>query len=130
MTWQAVNGGIPGAFEAINKGMRAGLINRANVVVRAWKLKMREHSGGFTSGKFSTGWAINHITRTTPALGDWLIRVGTNVRYHLFWELGHMNLFTRKYERVETLRPAVQETMDEQEAAFIRGFKAGTGVTL
>lgn len=79
---------------------------------------------GYTTGDFVTP----HVARTVAVSlpfdrnGVRAIAVGTNVNYAAFWELGHFNLFTGRYERVEHWREAVLETKAAQEAAFHRTF--------
>lgn len=110
------------AVEAqMNRARDAGLIAAAQVVVNRVKEKL---AGGYTSGAFVTGHVLNSVTRTEPAdeNGVRVIRVGSNVNYALFWELGHVNLFTRKFERVEKWVPALVETAQQQADAFARVF--------
>lgn len=132
MAWYELNGGPREAMRRIQNGQKAALTAQGQVVRNAWKLKMVEHHGGFTSGNFSTGTAVAHITQTPPkqegTAFQWVVRVGTNLRYHLFWEVGHHNLFTRKYERVPTLAPAMEETKEEQRAAYARTFLKAVGL--
>jgi hypothetical protein len=79
---------------------------------------------GYTSGAYSHGGAgvVGSVTvGSVRESGDGVsIEVGTNVPYAMFWELGHMNRFTRKYERVEHWRNA----MDESGEAMARAFAA------
>lgn len=124
--WRELNGGLEGAMRTLARAQRAGLIAQANVIRNAWKRELRSHHGGFTTGRFSTGHAINALTVGEvfqTGFASFAIRVGTNVRYHLFWEVGHLNSWTRRYERVPTLEPAVNTTQDEQRAAFGRAFR-------
>ena len=130
-SFRRINGGPTEALRRIDQGAREGLWAQAQVVYNAWKRQMALHHGGFTSGDFTTGAAVGHIT-IGPVLalgrfGAYAIQVGTDRLYHLFWELGHMNIFSRQYERVETLRPAVEDTTIEQQAAFTRRFRAAVG---
>jgi hypothetical protein len=99
----------------------AGLIAAAQVVINDEKRRL---AGGFTSGLFVTGNILNSVTRTEPAdeNGVRVIRVGTNVVYAAPWELGHVNLFSRKFERVETWVPALFSTAQQQALAFARVF--------
>lgn len=71
------------------------------------KLKTR---GGFKSGRFvTTGW--NKITWKVDNPGGIapVATVGHSDKHWAFWELGHHNAFTGQYERVEWLRPAMDE---------------------
>lgn len=120
--------GGDGYLTRADRAAKAGLIAQAEAIRRAWKREIVSHGGGFKHGKFGTGTALNAITRSAPRalakLGEYFLLVGTNLRYHLFWEIGHMNTWTGKYERVETLRPAVEKSMAEGRAAFVRAFRA------
>lgn len=126
-----LNGGTAEVLKRIDTGARWGLEAQARVVWRAWRRELQARRGGFTTGAFATGTALNKITLgpilSLGRIGDYAVQVGTSVPYHLFWELGHMNLFTGKYERVETLRPALEDTRDEQRAAFVRQFRRAVG---
>lgn len=99
-----------------------GLIAAAYVLVNAVKRGLR---GGYTSGNFVTGGVINSVTRSEPFRdgSGWSIRVGTNLKYALFWEIGHHNAYTRKYERVERWRPAFMDTREAARAAYARTWK-------
>jgi len=130
-TFTPLNGGTAEVLKRIDTGARWGLEAQGRVVWRAWKRELQLRKGGFKTGAFATGVAQNKITlgpvQTLGRIGDYSVQVGTSVLYHLFWELGHMNLFTGKYERVETLRPALEDTRDEQRAAFVRQFRRAVG---
>lgn len=130
-SFRRVGGGPQEALRRIDRGAREGLQAQARVIYNAWKRQMASHHGGFITGAFATGMAVGRIT-IGPVLslgrfGEYAIQVGTDRLYHLFWELGHMNIFTRRYERVETLKPAIEETRIEQQAAFTRRFRAAVG---
>jgi len=130
-SFRRINGGPQEALRRIDTGARNGLLAQARVVYNEWKRQMAAHKGGFTTGAFATGMAVGRITigpiTAAGRFGEYSIQVGTDRLYHLFWELGHMNIFTRRYERVETLRPAVEDTRVEQAAAFTRQFRAAVG---
>lgn len=99
-----------------------GLIAAAQVVVNEIKIRLR---GGYTSGDFVTGNSINHVTRSEPERdgGGAFIKVGTSVLYNLYWELGHYNLFSRRYERRPVYLPALLDTRQAQAAAFAAQLK-------
>jgi hypothetical protein len=86
---------------------------------------MRGLRGGYTSGAFVTGRVMNSVT-ISPVFeleeNVLAIKVGTNVMYALYWELGHFNLFTGKYERVEVWRPALFDSRQEVREAFVRRY--------
>lgn len=112
---------LPSVQAQMERARDAGLIAAAQVVQNRVREKLR---GGFTSGLFVTGTLLNSVTRTDPVdeNGVRVIRVGTDVDYAAHWELGHVNLFSRKFERQERWVPALFETANEQAAAFARVF--------
>lgn len=97
----------------------AGVVAMQQVVVNAVKRALR---GGYTTGDFVTGLSLNSVSRDTPreVNGEIVGRVGTPLAYNAYWELGHYNVFTRRYERVEKWRPAMEESRDAARAAFVR----------
>lgn len=104
---------------AKDQAAQGGLTAAAYLLMNQVKRNLK---GGYKSGDFVTGNSINAVTKSEPERdGDgWAISVGTNVLYNLFWELGHHNTFTRKYERVEKWRPALMDSKDAMGAAFNR----------
>ena len=85
----------------MNAARDAALIAAAEVVRTEVKLRLR---GGYTSGQFVTGNVWNSVKLSAPTddpegRG---VRVYTDVTYALYWEVGHLNTFTRK----ATLRAA------------------------
>lgn len=112
-----------GGVEAIQAG---GLVAAATVIQNAVKRGLR---GGYTSGDFVTGTNVNHVLRSEPEFrgGIGEIRVGTDLNpcYPLFWEIGHYNIFTRKFERKEVWGPAYHDSRDDAIAAFQRVFARG-----
>jgi hypothetical protein len=97
-----------------------GLIAAATFVANDIKARLAQ---GYTSGAFTTGNIADSVTVSEPydgaeasgdiavALrsGDRAIEIGTDVIYGKFWELGHQNIFTRRFERVEIWRPTLEE---------------------
>jgi DNA-binding Lrp family transcriptional regulator len=109
------------AIEArLARARSAGLIAAATVYVNAVKLGLR---GGYTSGAFVTGNVINSVTRSEPDLVRGEILVGTNVLYALYWELGHINLFLRRYVRKEVWMPALSESAARMRDAYAVAFR-------
>lgn len=104
----------------------AGLLAAAAVVENRVKEGL---AGGYTTGAFVTGHVLNSVTHSEPAMDDrgHFILVGTDVSYALFWEVGHTNLFTRRFERKEVWMPALLSTRPEQLAAFHRAFQRVMG---
>lgn len=107
-----------------------GLIAAANVVVLDVERRFEQRRQGFTTGNFATipGGLHAQVTRSEPHDHNGLRRilVGTNRRsdqgfsYPLAWELGHFNIYLRRFIRVETWRPALDENRDRIIAAFNR----------
>jgi hypothetical protein len=103
MTWTSR---APVVAAALDQGVRDGLTAGAYVYAGAVKQAL---AGGYTSGDFVTGHVMRSVT-VVPAVrtGDtYEAIVGTDVLYALFWEVGHHNLFTRRFERVEVWRPTL-----------------------
>ena len=112
MPWESRVPEVQKALDAaVRDGLTAGAYHYANEV-------KKELRGGYTSGDFVTGKSVSSVT-VVPAerhADGWEAKVGTDLLYNLFWELGHINLFTGKYERVEVWRPVlVRETRRIQE---------------
>ena len=104
--------------EAWDDGVPRGLVAAALLYQGALRPKLQR---GYTSGDFTQGIQAAAVQVGVPERGpdgDWGITVGTNEMISLYWEMGHQNLFTRKYERVEYWR----ETMDEQGDAMAAAF--------
>ena len=84
--------------------------------------------GGYTSGQFVTGTNTGSVVTTEPqylGMGRWRILIGTSINdppYPLYWELGHFNIFSRKFERKEVWGPALADGADAARKAFARGF--------
>lgn len=96
-----------------------GLLAAAYPVSNAVKKNLR---GGYTSGDFVTGQSVNHVTigQVFQDAVGWAIKVGTDLLYNLFWELGHNNIYLRKFVRVEKWRPALLDSRFESMQAFNR----------
>jgi hypothetical protein len=87
---------------------------------------------GFTSGDFVTGNLANSVQRGDVARdGDgYSIPVGStqvNPPYGLFWEVGHVNAFTGKSERVETWVPMMVQNRDKYVQAVAEEIRAVDG---
>ena len=108
--------------QQMRDAMKEGLNQAAQLYVNAMKVAMR---GGYTSGDFVTGNAMNSITRTPVEQdgNDFAVRVGSNVDYMIYWEIGHHNLFTRKFERVEKWGPTLHAQLGNMQQAIRNAFK-------
>jgi hypothetical protein len=105
---------------ADNAGM-LGLAAAANVLRNA--VVKQFGSSYYKGGKFrSTLFVKQRTYYLTPyRAGDgWETQVGTPVIQALYWELGHQNLFTRKYERVQIWEPAALASIGAMRAAYGR----------
>ena len=103
------------------KATDAGLEAAARQVQGRVRVALR---GGYTSGAFVTGAGMNAVTVGAP---EWrgrarAVAVGTNMAHSVYWELGHFNTFTRRYERQERWRPALNDSAPDAQAAFARVF--------
>lgn len=99
----------------------AGLIATGEVYKTEVK---RQLAPGYTSGAFVTGRVLGSVTRTEPSTvgGVRVLHVGTNVDYAMYWELGHQNLFMRRFAQKEIWGPSITATRDAQLDAFRRAF--------
>lgn len=106
-----------------DNAVRAGLTAAAYAYVRPVKMRLMQ---GYTTGNFSHGGAGVAGTVTVGEVdvgaGRASVAVGTNVDYAAFWEFGHFNLYTRRYERVEVWRETFEASTGEMTDAFGRGF--------
>ena len=95
----------------------AGLVAAGEVVKTEVKRRL---APGYTSGAFVTGHVLGSVTRTAVSVvgGVHVLHVGTNVDYALFWEVGHANVFTRKFEHQPRWAPAVAAVRAEALRAF------------
>jgi hypothetical protein len=48
------------------------------------------------------------------------------VPYELYWEMGHRNAFTRRYERVEIWRPSLEANARSRHAIIARNIQRFT----
>lgn len=129
--WSSPVGGVAAVMRMHRAAQQAGIRASAYIVYNAVKLGLR---GGYTSGAFAVGNVINSVTISAvfEEAGIFGVRIGSNVPYALYWELGHHNIFTRRYERVEVWRPALVDNREESRAAFNRAYKRsmlGQGAT-
>lgn len=104
----------------------AGLVAAALLYQGAVREKLIR---GYTTGAFVTGATAASVQVAAPrdAASGREIVVGTNELIALFWEMGHMNLFTRKYERVEHWRSTLDETAPAMAAAYGTAFQRVLG---
>ena len=116
MTYQS---NLPAVLAKTRRARSAGLIAAATVLINAVKRGLR---GGYKSGAWVTGNVMNSVTRSEPDLALGEILVGTNVNYALFWELGFMSAWSRKFERKEVWMPAMLSNREQIAAAYARAY--------
>lgn len=103
--------------------------NKGNVKVRTRRVGIE--GGGSMSIRsperrpWYTGLLWNSVTlstiESTPAGSS--VRVGTNVEYALYWELGHHNIFTKHFERDPKWVPTFEKNRQRYAEAFTTAFK-------
>jgi hypothetical protein len=110
--------------EAQGKALRSGAMVLKNAVKRGLR-------GGYTSGDFTTGHAMRSITIGVPQFDDngGSIQVGTPLLYPLFWEIGHHNIFTRRFERVQVWEPAFKDSRLEVLEVYSRMLRSAVSGT-
>jgi hypothetical protein len=121
---------LPAVLGALARATDAGLTAAASVLQARVK---RDLAAGYTSGDFVTGNVLNSVT-VSPITQEGplrVIRVGTNakrngVSYPLAWELGHLNTFTRRFERKEVWVPALVA----ERATMARAFRQAATLSL
>jgi hypothetical protein len=115
----AFRSNLPAFIRAMDDAAPKGLHAAAYVVQNKVKENLR---GGYKSGAFVTGHVMNSVTigQVYREGTGWAIRVGSNVEYALWWEVGHNNRWTRQYERSERWRPALVDSRFEAMSAFNR----------
>lgn len=109
---------------ALGKASEAGL--RAAAQVYATDVRERL-AHGYKAGTFATGEdaASVEITGVEATPGTLpIIRVGSQDRRTFWWEMGHVNHFTKKYERVEHWREAMNESKTAMSEAYTEAFNA------
>lgn len=117
---------LPQVTKQIQQATANGLLAAAAIVENRVKEGLR---GGYKSGLFVTGnvmASVNHSEPVVDVRGSYIL-VGTDVMYALYWELGHNNSWTKKFERKEVWMPALLATRSEQLAAFQRAYQRALG---
>ena len=107
----------------LSEAIDAGLIAAGETYRTAIK---RALAPGYTTGAFVTGALLGSIEATPPAdePAGRTVHVGTRLEYAVYWEFGHQNLFTGKFEREERWLPVLAATAAEQERAFVQAAEA------
>jgi len=118
-------GSMAGAFKARHgPAVDAALKAAAQELINGLKDEKPEGlRGGYTSGDFVTGKSLGEIFATDPfsgPSGTRFILVSTDSPFALYWEFGHVNMFTRKYEREERWGPTLSRKYDDCMDAYAR----------
>lgn len=94
----------------------AALHGAALAVVNQAKIEAR---GGFKSGVYVTrGWqSITHEVVGSPRF---TAKVGSTEKHFAYWELGHRNLFTRRFERNRWLTRGMERSRQQQRIFALR----------
>lgn len=99
--------------EAARKGLVAG----GALLVR--EIKKAHGKSYYKGGKYRTGQVRQSIKKTAPFwLNGWILQVGTKLVFPLYWELGHTNRFSGKYERVQIWQPTYLQNVTAIQAEF------------
>lgn len=108
---------LPEFEDRMRLAVDRALLAQGYLYANAVKQRLR---GGCTSGAFVTGAAASSVTVGQPIDGPdgREVEVGTPLDYPLYWELGHNNTYTRRYERVEIWGPTLDEMASELAAVF------------
>lgn len=114
------------SYVAVENGLRAKADVLRNALVRNFV-----GSHGYTSslgnhGDFYRDGGVSFITISgiDRSQGQPTIRVGSSWKPHLFWEVGHHNIFTRHFERDEVWRPTFEAYKPEMLEAYARAFRS------
>lgn len=107
------------AFDRYRNAARLGLDAAAThlrvAVVKAFGSSY--YKGGAFRSTLQVKQSIRHVGPAWDGDG-WAATVGTNKIEALYWELGHQNLFTRKFERVELWVPTVMQERERLQQVF------------
>ena len=98
---------------------RLGVDAAANVLER--EVARAHDSTYYKGGAFRGTLLVRQSIRRSPpeaTATGWLSKVGTNKLPALFWELGHHNIFTRQYERVQLWVPTALANVERMRANF------------
>lgn len=122
---RAEQAGIHAAAQSYSNDMKKALrIGRKGYVFKT----TTGNVGKIVDGK-RRPWSVGYLWNTVtigPLVADaagWALRVGTNVAYALYWELGHHNIYTKHYERDPKWVPTYLQNRERYAAAFRSAFR-------
>ncbi len=124
---------------AMERGQIAGLMGSGRAYQRDMKKALRSGGKGYVFrttignvGKIVDGlrkpWTTGTLWNTVTLgiveriPGGFAIRVGTNMKIALYWELGHHNIFTKHFERDPKWVPIYRNNAGAYGQAFVRAF--------
>lgn len=99
--------------DSIRSGLKAAAITLQDII-------RQELEEGYTSKQYSKGIVAQTVVRGRPTTRK--IWVGSPSTVANLWELGHVNQFTEKYERVEVFRPSLEQNARELAWIFATRF--------
>jgi hypothetical protein len=101
---------------------RMALVAGGALLVR--EIKKAHGDSYYKGGKYRTGQVRQSIKKTRPFwMNGWMIQVGTKLIFPLYWELGHRNKFSGKYERVRIWTPTYLAQVQAIQAEFAATLK-------
>lgn len=119
--------------QAVARAENAGKLGLASAVNVLKNAVVREFgSRYYKGGRFrSTLFVRQSVRSLTPyKVGHgYETQLGTKIMEALYWELGHHNTFTRKYERVQIWEPAGQASTGAMREAYARVVARVMGAT-
>ena len=122
MTWKSR---IPEMVARFPAAEQAGLRAAAEVLQPAIQQQLQR---GFTTGAFTTGSLAREVeVGMTQRGAETVAQVGSPSLVALAWEVGHLNLYTGKYERVPVWERVLVETREAQAQAFAQAFRRVEG---
>ncbi len=88
------------------------------------ELKKAHGDSYYKGGKYRTGQVRQSIKASRPRWNNgWTLYVGTKLVFPLYWELGHRNKFSGKYERVRIWTPTYLAQVNAIQAEFAKTLK-------
>lgn len=103
--------------DASMRGLDAAARHLKTEVIKAFGSNY--YKGGRFRSTLQVKQSIRHLTPYKVS-GGWESTVGTKFIEALYWELGHHNTFTRKYERVQLWVPTAADNVETMRATFSR----------
>lgn len=117
---------LPQIQSQMERASAAGLIAAVQIPMNK---TAQDLASGFTSGAFTTGHSKASVNRGEPfkTQSGMAIEYGTDVMHNLWWTLGHFNLFTQRFERVDKWTPHFYGSRDEMMVAYQRTYSRFMG---